>query len=216
MAGMYHVPKHEGGDRIQSLLKTFGLIDRSGAKFGGLSKGLKRRATIAAALLHRPALLFLDEPTSVLDVMSARFLRQFLKDLRATGVTVFFTTHYIEEADQLCDRIAIIVKGRIIAVDTPEQLKAVVKGTSIIEACAWSFDIFMLNINYYLIRVHTVHDFTTIASSASARFLEGDYKWLRKLASLDVIPIVKTVLDSTAFLHYETRRVNSKTMMKLN
>ena len=133
MAGMYHVPKIERENRIKSLLKIFGLTDRRGAKFGGLSKGLKRRATIAAALVHRPDVLFLDEPTSGLDVMSARSLRRFLKDLRATGVTVFLTTHYIEEADQLCDRIAIIVKGRIIAVDTPENLKAVVQDTSVIE-----------------------------------------------------------------------------------
>lgn len=134
MAGMYHVPKNEREHRIKNLLKTFGLTDRRGAKFGGLSKGLKRRVTIAAALVHHPEILFLDEPTSGLDVMSARSLRKFLKDLRETGVTVFLTTHYIEEADQLCDRIAIIVKGRIIAVDTPENLKAVVQGTSVIEA----------------------------------------------------------------------------------
>jgi len=133
MAGMYHVPKSERRDRIQTLLKTFDLTDRSRAKFGGLSKGLKRRATIAAALIHRPDVLFLDEPTSGLDVMSARSLRQFLTDLRETGVTVFLTTHYIEEADQLCDRIAIIVKGQIIAVDTPENLKAVVHGKSILK-----------------------------------------------------------------------------------
>jgi len=133
MAGMYHVPKQEREHRITSLLKTFGLIERKGAKFGGLSKGLKRRATIAAALVHRPDILFLDEPTSGLDVMSARSLRNFLKDLQETGVTVFLTTHYIEEADQLCDRIAIIVKGQIIAVDTPENLKANVQGTFVIE-----------------------------------------------------------------------------------
>jgi ABC-2 type transport system ATP-binding protein len=133
IAGMYHVPKHERTNRITNLLKTFGLTERSAAKFGGLSKGLKRRATIAAALVHRPDLLFLDEPTSGLDVMSARSLRQFLKTLRETGVTIFLTTHYIEEADQLCDRIAIIVKGRIIAIDTPENLKALVQGTSVIE-----------------------------------------------------------------------------------
>jgi ABC-2 type transport system ATP-binding protein len=133
MAGMYHVPKPERTNRITNLLTTFGLTERRGAKFGGLSRGLKRRATIAAALVHRPDILFLDEPTSGLDVMSARSLRQFLRDLREMGVTVFLTTHYIEEADQLCDRIAIIVKGRIIAIDTPEHLKAVVQGTSVIE-----------------------------------------------------------------------------------
>jgi ABC-2 type transport system ATP-binding protein len=133
MAGMYHVPKNERANRITGLLNSFGLTDRRGAKFGGLSKGLKRRATIAAALVHHPEIVFLDEPTSGLDVMSARSLRKFLKNLRETGVTVFLTTHYIEEADQLCDRIAIIVNGRIIAVDTPEKLKEVVQGTSVIE-----------------------------------------------------------------------------------
>jgi len=133
IAGMYHVPKKERAHRISSLLKTFSLTERRGAKFGGLSKGLKRRATIAAALIHRPDILFLDEPTSGLDVMSARSLRQFLKNLGEMGVTVFLTTHYIEEADQLCDRIAIIVKGRIIAVDTPENLKTIVQSTSVIE-----------------------------------------------------------------------------------
>jgi ABC-2 type transport system ATP-binding protein len=133
MAGMYHVPRRERDERIRGLLKTFGLTDRRGLKFRGLSKGLKRRVTIAAALIHRPDILFLDEPTSGLDVMSARSLRDFLKDLREMGVTIFLTTHYIEEADQLCDRIAIIVKGQIIAVDTPEHLKAVVQSTSVIE-----------------------------------------------------------------------------------
>jgi ABC-2 type transport system ATP-binding protein len=133
MAGLYHVPKHERKDRITRLLKTFGLSDRSGKKFGGLSKGLKRRATIAAALIHHPDILFLDEPTSGLDVMSARSLRQFLKTLRETGVTVFLTTHYIEEADQLCDRIALIVNGRIITIETPDNLKKAIHGTSIVE-----------------------------------------------------------------------------------
>ena len=133
MAGMYHVPKHERKDRITSLLSIFGLNDWSGKKFGGLSKGLKRRATIAAALIHQPDILFLDEPTSGLDVLSARALRQFLKSLRETGVTVFLTTHYIEEADQLCDRIALIVNGRIITVDTPTNLKHTIQDISIVE-----------------------------------------------------------------------------------
>jgi ABC-2 type transport system ATP-binding protein len=133
MAGMYHVPKKERKKRIQCLLTIFNLDDRRGSKFRGLSKGLKRRATIAAALVHRPDILFLDEPTSGLDVMSVRSLRQFVKDLRETGVTVFLTTHYIEEADQLCDRIAIMVKGRVIAVDTPEHLKGRIHGTNVID-----------------------------------------------------------------------------------
>ena len=133
MAGMYHVPKRDRRERITSLLTTFGLNDWSGKKFGGLSKGLKRRATIAAAFIHQPDILFLDEPTSGLDVLSARALRQYLKSLRETGVTVFLTTHYIEEADQLCDRIALIVNGRIITVGTPNNLKHAIQDTSIVE-----------------------------------------------------------------------------------
>jgi ABC-2 type transport system ATP-binding protein len=133
MAGMYHVPRNEWSERIRELLNIVGLGDRGNTKFGRLSRGLKRRATIAAALVHRPDILFLDEPTSGLDVMSARSLRQFLEDLRESGVTVFLSTHYIEEADQLCDRLAIIVNGRIIVVDTPEHLKAVVQDSLVVE-----------------------------------------------------------------------------------
>ena len=78
---------------------------------------------MAAALIHEPPVLFLDEPTTGLDVMSARALREIIQSLKQKGITILLTTHYIEEADRLCDRIAIIVKGRIIIIDTPEALK---------------------------------------------------------------------------------------------
>jgi ABC-2 type transport system ATP-binding protein len=134
MAGMYHVPKNDRNERLQSLLKTFGLIDRKGAKFGRLSRELKRSVTIAAALVHYPRILFLDEPTAGLDVMSARSLRRFLKELKEGGITVFLTTHYVEEADQLCDLIAVIVKGKIVTVDASENLKSGLQSTPIVEA----------------------------------------------------------------------------------
>ena len=95
---------------------------------------MKRRLTIAASLVHHPRIIFLDEPTTGLDVMSARSLRLLLKDLRETGVTIFLTTHYIEEADQLCDRIAVIVKGKIVTIDTPENMKSMVQDIPVIEA----------------------------------------------------------------------------------
>ena len=98
---------------------------------------MKRRLTIAAALVHMPSLLFLDEPTSGLDVQSSRMIRNLIKDLNRTGVTIFLTTHYIEEADQLCHRIAIINKGKIVAIDSPEKLKASVEKHQIIDV---SFD----------------------------------------------------------------------------
>jgi ABC-2 type transport system ATP-binding protein len=98
---------------------------------------LKRRLTIAAALIHNPNVLFFDEPTSGLDVMSARSLRSLLRELKETGVTTFLTTHYIEEADQLCERIAIIVKGKIVTIDTPQNLKLKFQSVPTIEV---SFD----------------------------------------------------------------------------
>ena len=134
IAGLYHVPRLKRKERVRELLKSFNLWDRKDTKFGKLSKGLKRRLTIAASLVHHPRIIFLDEPTTGLDVMSARSLRLLLKDLRETGVTIFLTTHYIEEADQLCDRIAVIVKGKIVTIDTPENMKSMVQDIPVIEA----------------------------------------------------------------------------------
>jgi ABC-2 type transport system ATP-binding protein len=94
---------------------------------------MKRALTIAAALAHSPALLFLDEPTTGLDVISARNLRQTIAGLRQEGVTVFLTTHYLEEADRLCDRIALLVRGQIVALDTVDGLKARVQEAAAVE-----------------------------------------------------------------------------------
>ncbi|MBN1583501.1 MAG: AAA family ATPase [Anaerolineae bacterium] len=103
---------------------------RRGEVFGRLSRGMKRALTIAAALAHRPEVIFLDEPTTGLDVISARGLRQTAARLRGEGVTVFLTTHYLEEAERLCDRVALIVGGKIVALDTVDGLKAQVQGTT--------------------------------------------------------------------------------------
>jgi len=131
---LYHVPRRERADRIKGLLETFHLCDRRDSKFGRLSKGLKRRLVIAAALVHQPKIIFMDEPTAGLDVVSALSLRKFIGDLRLEDTTVFLTTHYIEEADQLSDRIAIIVKGKIVTVDSPKNIKGSIRGIPIIEA----------------------------------------------------------------------------------
>src|SRR4030042_2368283 len=92
---------------------------------------MKRRLTVAASIIHDPPVLFLDEPTTGLDVMSARALREVIQSPKDRGITILLTTHYIEEADRLCDRIAIIVKGKIITIDTPEALK---KSVSMVNA----------------------------------------------------------------------------------
>ena len=130
---LYHVPRAERHRRIRELLKLFDLWDRRDSRFRRLSRGLKRRAVLAAALINDPEILFLDEPTTGLDVVSARSLRGLVNRLRGMGKTIFLTTHYIEEADQLCDRVAIIVRGRIRAIDTPENLKLRAGVKSILE-----------------------------------------------------------------------------------
>jgi len=131
---LYHVPRNERADRIRNLLETFNLQERRKTKFGKLSKGLKRRLVIAAALIHQPEIVFMDEPTSGLDVVSAISLRKLIRELRKEDITVFLTTHYIEEADQLSDRVAIIVEGKIVVVDTPENIKQSIGGAPVLEA----------------------------------------------------------------------------------
>jgi len=133
MAQLYGVPKKEWESRSEELLREFNLFDRAHTKFQGFSRGMKRRLTIAAALVHRPRILFLDEPTTGLDVMSARGLRGIVKKLKEKGVTIFLTTHLIGEAEELCDRVAIIVKGQIRVIDTPMVLKMKVQDTEVIE-----------------------------------------------------------------------------------
>jgi ABC-2 type transport system ATP-binding protein len=120
---LYGVPRAERKTRAEELLARFRLSEKRDAPFAKLSRGMKRALTIAAALAHRPPLIFLDEPTTGLDVMNARNLRQMIAGLRNEGVTVFLTTHYLEEAERLCDHIAIIVKGRIVALDTVDGIK---------------------------------------------------------------------------------------------
>jgi ABC-2 type transport system ATP-binding protein len=115
------------------LLERFRLADKRDVLFARLSRGMKRALTIAAALVHHPSLLFLDEPTTGLDVMSARNLRHTIAELRAEGTTVFLTTHYLEEAERLCDRVAIMVKGRIVALDSVDNLKARVQQRTEVE-----------------------------------------------------------------------------------
>lgn len=130
---LYGVPRAERRSRAEELLARFRLSDKRDTPFARLSRGMKRALTIAAALVHRPALIFLDEPTTGLDVMSARNLRAMIAELRDEGITVFLTTHYLEEAERLCDHIALIVGGRIVAQDTIAGLKSSLRETAVVE-----------------------------------------------------------------------------------
>jgi ABC-2 type transport system ATP-binding protein len=131
-AALYGMRKNERQTRARELLDTFGLTDAADRKFAGYSKGMKRKLTFAAGIIHQPPILFLDEPTTGIDVGSARQVRQIIAELHRKGTTVFLTTHYIEEAERLCERIAFIVNGRIVQTDHTVDLLQPVKGKSVL------------------------------------------------------------------------------------
>jgi ABC-2 type transport system ATP-binding protein len=131
-AALYGMRKQERQSRAHELLQTFGLTDAAERKFAGYSKGMKRKLTFAAGIIHRPPILFLDEPTTGIDVASARQVRQIIADLHRQGTTVFLTTHYIEEAERLCERIAFIVKGTVVKTDRTSDLLQPIKGKNVL------------------------------------------------------------------------------------
>lgn len=130
---LYDMPKTFRDSRAEELLKMFGLYERRDEKVQGFSRGMKRRICIAMALMNRSSIIFLDEPTSGLDVQSVLIIRDLIRKLNQEGLTIFITTHNIEEASQMCDRVAIINHGKIAAIDTPERLKRTVESLQSIE-----------------------------------------------------------------------------------
>ncbi len=132
-AELYAVPAREQRARIGELLELVGLTGREKERVEGFSRGMRQRLHIARGLLHDPDLLFLDEPSIGIDPVGARELRQTIAGLRDQGKTVLLTTHYMFEADELCDRIAVIRKGELVAEGTPAQLKARVTAGTVIE-----------------------------------------------------------------------------------
>ena len=123
VGGIYCIPKKVRVKRAEELLKMLKMYNARNRKVKALSKGMRRRLLLAMALISDPDILFLDEPTSGLDVISARMIRSFLLKLKEQGKTIILTTHNIDEAGMLCDRVAIMNKGKIIARGTPKELK---------------------------------------------------------------------------------------------
>lgn len=122
--GMYEVPKQQLNERINETLELLGLSDRKHHKVKTYSGGMKRRINIASALLHRPKVLFMDEPTVGIDPQSRNLIFEVVEKLHNEGMTIVYTTHYMEEAERLCNRIGIIDNGEIIAQGTLDELKA--------------------------------------------------------------------------------------------
>ncbi len=132
-ASLYQVEPEVSKKRIPYLLDLVGLHDRGNEKVGGYSRGMKQRLHVARTLLHDPEVLFLDEPTLGLDPVGAREFRQVIRNLQSERKTILLTTHYMFEADALCQRVGVINHGCIIALDTPANLKRFVSDLSIIE-----------------------------------------------------------------------------------
>ena len=132
-AEYFGIPRQEREQHAHDFLKRFELADRADEKVNGFSGGMVQRLKIARALMHDPAILFLDEPTTGLDPQSRRMMWDLLTELNRKGLTILLTTHYMEEADLLCGRAAIIDHGKLLALDSPAQLKRSVPGGYLVE-----------------------------------------------------------------------------------
>jgi ABC-2 type transport system ATP-binding protein len=137
IGALYGVSKKQRTENADSLLKKFGLYERRDHPVKSFSKGMKQKLLLCMALISKPQILFLDEPTSGLDVESQRLIKDIVREYNAYGTTVFLTTHNMEEANQLCDRIAIINHGKIAVINSPERLRLRSSGLQSIEI---SFD----------------------------------------------------------------------------
>ena len=133
-SAIYNVPRRKRHERIMEVLDLVGLKDKAFEHYQKYSGGMKRKLALARALLPNPPILLLDEPTVGLDVISSRSLREFIKNLsKEAGKTVLYTTHYVEEASQICNRIGILNKGKLVACDTPGAIKGIVKKGEVVE-----------------------------------------------------------------------------------
>jgi ABC-2 type transport system ATP-binding protein len=122
-AGYYGIPKRKARERAEEMLERFALVDKRKQRVNTLSGGMKRRVLFARALMHDPRILFLDEPTAGVDVELRYKLWEYIRKLNRGGLTILLTTHYLEEAEELCEEIALINNGKIAAQDTSEGLK---------------------------------------------------------------------------------------------
>jgi len=128
MADLKHLPKREGKQKATELLEQFDLVDAARKTAGTYSGGMQRRLDLAMTLVGDPRLIFLDEPTTGLDPRSRRSMWGIVRDLAENGVTIFLTTQYLEEADELADQIALLDHGRLIAEGTADELKRLIPG----------------------------------------------------------------------------------------
>jgi len=135
MGRFYGLKRHDRESRAESLLKDLGLAERGDDPIKKYSKGMRQRISIGCAMIHEPPLLFLDEPTEGLDVQSRRMILDRVKAMNKKGSTIVLTTHNIEEASRLCQRVCIINKGEVVVTESPERLRTTFEGVQSVEVC---------------------------------------------------------------------------------
>ena len=153
-AGFYGIPRSEGKKRAEQYLKQMQLWEKRKTNARSLSGGMKRRMMVARALVNRPKLLLLDEPTAGVDIETRRMMWDFLRDLNANGTTIILTTHYLEEAEQLCNKVAIIDEGKIIENDSMQNVLKKLKT-----------EVFILNTEKPLNKAPEIHGYATALKS---------------------------------------------------
>jgi len=193
-ASLYGIKKAEREQRARELLEQFDLIEAENKPYKFYSKGMKRKLTIAAGIIHQPTILFLDEPTTGIDVASARQIRTLIKDLNAAGTTIFMTTHYIEEAERLCNRITFIVKGQIVKIGAINELMEQAQQDKILQ---FSFDD---RIQFDEIKQNFGHQFQNCYLDR----LNGSVVQVRSSVPLDLMPLM-SFFDSRRLKVMEAR-----------
>ena len=184
-AALYHLPRAVAKRRVQEVLDRLELANRADEYVERYSSGMKQRIAIAKALLANPPVLLLDEPTIGLDPQSARNLREVISEIKREGRTVLLTTHYMEEADQLCDRIGIVDAGKIIALDTPANLKKSINQLDIMQVDVENFDPMLLD---------TIEAVPTV-EHVVGRYLEAEGAWSLALHTTDSRDVLPAVID---------------------
>ena len=181
MGKLYGMPKNVIEDRSEELLRMVNLYSRKEEPVRSYSKGMRQRLILVMSLVSDPEILFLDEPTSGLDVQSSRMIRDFLQERNSDGKTIFLTTHQMEEANQLCDRIAIINRGVIVKTDSPERIRTAIKGMHSVEV---SFD-----------RLVDDHFLTSLSGVKSVKKTGDKYRLYTGDPGKTVVSLVKQVSD---------------------
>ncbi len=193
---IYHLEDRERHDRIEGLLERFDLTEKAKERTGSLSRGMKQKLAVARALLHRPPLIFLDEPTAGLDPVASSQLRNTLRDLVATeGITVFLTTHNLMEAEQICDTVGVIRKGELIAFGPPSTLTSSKDNIYLVRGSGFSENI-LSNLNM----LPMISDVTIEDSSHINIHLTADNT---------MAPIVRKIIESGAEIEEVRKETNS-------